>query len=87
MKSDTRGLSLFSNRSVPHHAAITQWVEPRRQNMQEELHALEEQRTSLQLLVSELLLANQKLRLEVARLKQKSEPSAPATHLQPHPGH
>jgi regulator of replication initiation timing len=51
--------------------------------MQEELQALEAQRRSLQLLVSELLLANQKLRLEVADLKRMSEPSARATHPQP----
>ncbi len=41
--------------------------------MQEELHALEaltEQRASLQLLVSELLLENQNLRLMIEKLKQ-----------------
>jgi hypothetical protein len=42
--------------------------------MQAELQALESERTNLQLLVSELLLANQKLRLEIAKLKQKNEP-------------
>jgi hypothetical protein len=55
--------------------------------MQEELQALEAQRTSLQLLVSELLLANQKLRLEMAKLKQANELSAPATHPQPRLDH
>ena len=49
---------------------------------QEEIQALEAQRNSLQLLVSELLLANQKLRLEVARLKNASELSGQATHPQ-----
>jgi regulator of replication initiation timing len=58
----------------------------RRQNdMQEELHALEAQYRSLQTLVGELLLTNQKLRLEVTQLKQEREPSAQATHPQPHP--
>ena len=55
--------------------------------MQAELEALNSERTNLQLLVSELLLANQQLRLEVAKLKQAGKPSAPATHPQPHPDH
>ncbi len=64
--------------------------------MQEELQAIEAltaQRTSLQLLVSELLLENQNLRMKIANLKEKGpagaakEVSAPATHRQPHPGH
>jgi len=41
--------------------------------MQEELQAIEalaEQRTSLQLLVSELLLENQNLRMTIAKLKE-----------------
>jgi hypothetical protein len=55
--------------------------------MQEELQALEARCRGLQLLVSELLLANQKLRLQVAKLTQVNELSAPATHPQPRPGH
>lgn len=45
--------------------------------MQEEKLALEAQNVSLQLLVSELLLTNQELRLQVAYLKQKSDVAAP----------
>jgi hypothetical protein len=64
--------------------------------MQEELQAiaaLTAQRTSLQLLVSELLLENQNLRMKIATLKEKGpagvgkEISAPATHPLPLPGH
>ncbi len=47
--------------------------------MHEELQAIEalgEQRRSLQLLVSELLLENQNLRMTIAKLKQPSEVSA-----------
>ncbi len=55
--------------------------------MQEEIQALEAQRTSLQLLVSELLLANQKLRLELAKLTNVSELSGLATHPQPRQDH
>jgi hypothetical protein len=55
--------------------------------MQEELQALEAQRRGLQLLVSELLLANQKLRLEIAKLTQANELSVQATHPQPRQDH
>jgi hypothetical protein len=55
--------------------------------MQAELEALNSERTNLQLLVSELLLANQQLRLEVAKLKRESGVSAPATHQQLHQDH
>jgi len=48
--------------------------------MQEEKLALEAQNMSLQLLVSELLLTNHQLRMEVAQLKQKSVVTAPAIH-------
>ena len=54
--------------------------------MQEEIQALEAQRRSLQLLVSELLLANQKLRLEIAKLTRPAGVSESATHPQPRPG-
>jgi regulator of replication initiation timing len=54
-------------------------------SMQEEFDSLQSQRDSLQLLVSELLLANHQLRLEVAKLKQVAGINAPATHPQPHP--
>jgi hypothetical protein len=53
--------------------------------MKEEIQALEAQRLSLQLLVSELLVANQLLRTEVADLKKKGGPTAPATPPQPRP--
>ncbi len=53
--------------------------------MQAELEALDAERTNLQLLVSELLFANQQLRLEVAKLKREGGLSAPATHPQPRP--
>jgi hypothetical protein len=55
--------------------------------MREELQALEAQRRGLQLLVSELLLANQKLRLEIAKLTKANDLSVPATHLQPRLDH
>jgi regulator of replication initiation timing len=68
--------------SLNPHTATTQWVKaPEKSIMQEEFEALEAQRKSLQLLVSELLLANQQLRLEMAHLRQR-EPNAPATHPQ-----
>jgi hypothetical protein len=44
--------------------------------MHDETTALEAQCTNLQLLVSELLLTNQKLRLELAQLKQNEPPVA-----------
>ena len=47
--------------------------------MQAELQVLEAQYKGLQTLVGELLLTNQKLRAEVAELRQKTEPTAPAT--------
>jgi hypothetical protein len=73
--------------SLNPHTATTQWVKaPEKAIMQEEFEALEAQRRSLQLLVSELLLANQQLRLELAHFRQK-EPSAPATHPQPRQDH
>jgi hypothetical protein len=53
--------------------------------MQAELEALDAERTNLQLLVSELLLANQQLRLEITKLKHAGKPSATATHPQPRP--
>jgi hypothetical protein len=52
-------------------------------DLQEKLPALEAQHRSLQTLVAELLLANQKLRSEIAHLRQKSDASAPATHPPP----
>jgi len=64
--------------------------------MHEEIQALEDQRRSLQLLVGELLLANQKLRLEIVKLTEASEPAksgrnvgttVQATHPQLLPGH
>ena len=59
--------------------------------MQEDLQILEaltEQRASLQLLVSELLLENQRLRMKIAKLTQLAgSANAPATHPLPHPGH
>jgi hypothetical protein len=59
--------------------------------MQEDLQVLEaltEQRASLQLLVSELLLENQRLRMKIAKLTEPAgSATAPATHPLPHPGH
>ena len=55
--------------------------------MQAELDALEAERRNLQLLVTELLLANQQLRLEMAHLKQASGLSAPATPPPPRQDH
>jgi hypothetical protein len=55
--------------------------------MQAELQALEAQYEGLQTLVGELLLTNQKLRAEVAALKQKAGLSEPATHPQPRQDH
>lgn len=52
--------------------------------MQAELELIEAHNQGLQTLVGELLLANQKLRLEVSQLKQRLEISAPATHPQRH---
>jgi hypothetical protein len=55
--------------------------------MQGELEVLEAHYQGLQILVGELLLTNQQLRLEVARLKQTRDATAPATHPQPRPDH
>jgi hypothetical protein len=65
--------------------------------MQEQLQAIEAltaERTSLRLLVSELLLENQNLRMKIAKAVGGSgvahpakDANAPATHPQPHPGH
>jgi hypothetical protein len=55
--------------------------------MQAELEVLEAQYRGLQTLVGELLLTNQKLREEVAALRRKTEPTAPATHPQPRLDH
>jgi hypothetical protein len=49
--------------------------------MQEELDALQAQIRNLRALVSELLLINQKLRLEVEELKHDRSPSASTVHL------
>jgi hypothetical protein len=54
-------------------------------NMQAELQLLEAHYQGLQMLVSELLVTNQELRNEVARLKKASQPTAPATHPPQHP--
>jgi regulator of replication initiation timing len=51
--------------------------------MQEELDALQAQIRSLQALVSELLLINQKLRLEVEDLKQSRELASQPTGAPP----
>ena len=50
--------------------------------MREELELLEARYQSLQSLVGELLITNQKLRVEVAQLQQQ-QLSAPATHPPP----
>jgi hypothetical protein len=54
--------------------------------MQEELQSLEVRNQGLQLLVSELLMTNQQLRLELERYKSPRAVSEPAIHLQPRPG-
>ena len=54
-------------------------------NMQAELQLLEAHYQGLQMLVSELLVTNQELRNEVARLKQGKKITAPATHPPLHP--
>ena len=51
--------------------------------MHEELDALQAQVLSLQALVIELLLINQKLRLEVDNLRQKLEFTSQAADAQP----
>lgn len=64
--------------------ATTKWTKvPETEHMQAQLEVLEEQYKGLQSLVGELLLTNQKLREEVAALRRKAEPTAPATHPQP----
>jgi hypothetical protein len=50
--------------------------------MQDEFDAMQAQIRSLQLLVSELLLINQKLRLEVEALRQKWDPGEQAAETQ-----
>ena len=55
--------------------------------MQAELQALEAQYKGLQTLVGELLMTNQKLREEVAALKQRAKLTEPATHPQPRQDH
>jgi hypothetical protein len=55
--------------------------------MQAELQALEAQYKGLQTLVGELLMTNQKLREEVAALRQKAKLNEPATHPQPRQDH
>ena len=60
--------------------------------MQEDLQILEAltaERTSLRLLISELLVENQKLRMKIVKLTEAATGSAnaPATHPLPHPGH
>jgi hypothetical protein len=77
-------MEILESHGLPSRAATTKWAKaPETITMQEEIQAMEAQRRSLQLLVSELLLANQKLRLEIAKLTQANELSAPATHPQP----
>jgi regulator of replication initiation timing len=48
-----------------------------------QIDALEAERRNLQALIGELLRTNQKLRLEVAVLKQRELAIATATHPQP----
>ena len=55
--------------------------------MHEELQIPEARYRSLQKLVGELLVTNQKLRIELAQLKQEQEATAPATHPQLLPSH
>lgn len=61
--------------------------------MQEDLQVLEAltaERSSLRLLISELLVENQKLRMKIVKLTESaaaSSSNAPATHPLPHPGH
>jgi len=61
--------------------------------MQEDLQVLEAltaERTSLRLLIGELLVENQKLRMKIVKLTEPaagSSASASATHPLPHPGH
>jgi hypothetical protein len=50
--------------------------------MQDEFDAMQAQIRSLQLLVSELLLINQKLRLEVEELRQRRDPGEQAAETQ-----
>jgi hypothetical protein len=60
------------------------------QDENQAIEALAAQRTSLQLLVSELLLENQNLRMTIAKLQQTGaagRPNAPATHPQPRQDH
>jgi hypothetical protein len=65
-------------------------VNPER-DMKAEMQMLEAQYEGLQTLVGELLVTNQQLRMQVAELKQKLDPTElailQATHPQPLPGH
>jgi len=53
--------------------------------MQAELEALEAHYKGLQMLVGELLVTNQQLRAEIAKLKLKSAANVPAIHPQSRP--
>ena len=58
---------------------------PETQNLHDELRALEARNQSLQLLVGELLVTNQRLRLELNQAMPETPPNAPATHPPQHP--
>lgn len=55
--------------------------------MEQELHIPAAQYQNLQALVGELLLTNQRLRLELSRLEGSASFNASAIHLQRHPSH
>jgi hypothetical protein len=55
--------------------------------MRAALQAMEVQYKGLQSLVGELLLTNQRLRTEIAELRQQPQPTATATHPQPRQDH
>jgi peptidoglycan hydrolase CwlO-like protein len=62
--------------------AATKWVKtPEKSKMQAELQAMEAQYKGLQTLVGELLMTNQKLREEVAALRQKVAATESAIHV------
>jgi hypothetical protein len=61
-------------------------VNPER-DMKAEIQILEAQYEGLQALVGELLVTNQQLRMQLAEMKRKLDPTATATHPQSHPGH
>jgi regulator of replication initiation timing len=80
--------ALLEPQDLSPHAASSQWVKtPERETMQAELQALEAQYKGLQTLVGELLMTNQKLREEVAALRQRAKLTEQATHPQPHQDH